>query len=138
MDEVTGKLTVFFEDPFWVGVFEREEGGKLSACKVTFGAEPKDYEVWEFVLKNYDCLRFSPTVAVTMKHDPSDPKRRQRQARKQTLHTGIGTKSQQALQLQREENKLERKSAGKERRDAEKQRRFDLKRQKRKEKHRGR
>jgi hypothetical protein len=26
-------LTVFFEDPFWVGVFERIDDGKLSACK---------------------------------------------------------------------------------------------------------
>ena len=43
-------LTVFFEDPFWVGVFERIEDGKLSVCKVTFGAEPKDYEVWDYIL----------------------------------------------------------------------------------------
>ena len=34
-------LTVFFDDPFWVGVFERIEDGKLFVCKVTFGAEPK-------------------------------------------------------------------------------------------------
>ena len=46
-------LTVFFEDPFWVGVFERIEDGKLSVCKVTFGAEPKDYEVWDYVLHHY-------------------------------------------------------------------------------------
>ena len=38
-------LTVYFDDPFWVGVFERMDGGKLSACKVTFGAEPKDYDM---------------------------------------------------------------------------------------------
>ena len=43
-------LTVYFEDPFWVGAFERIEDGKLSVCKVTFGAEPKDYEVWEQAL----------------------------------------------------------------------------------------
>ena len=43
-------LTVFFEEPFWVGVFERIEDGKLSVCKVTFGAEPKDYEVWDYIL----------------------------------------------------------------------------------------
>ena len=43
MDEVTGKLTVFFEDPFWVGVFERIDHGRLSVSKVTFGAEPKEY-----------------------------------------------------------------------------------------------
>nr|MCR5403180.1 YjdF family protein [Butyrivibrio sp.] len=23
MDRVSGKLTIYFEDPFWVGVFER-------------------------------------------------------------------------------------------------------------------
>lgn len=33
--------TVFFEDPFRVGIFERIDEGKLSVCKVTFGAEPK-------------------------------------------------------------------------------------------------
>ena len=47
MDKVNGKLTVFFEEPFWVGIFERIEDGKLSVAKVTFGAEPKDYEVQE-------------------------------------------------------------------------------------------
>ncbi|MBP5725973.1 MAG: YjdF family protein, partial [Clostridia bacterium] len=51
-------LTVFFEDPFWVGVFERIDDGKLSVCKVTFGAEPKDYDVWEFILQNYDRMAF--------------------------------------------------------------------------------
>ena len=30
MDKVSGKLTVFFEEPFWVGVFERISAGKLS------------------------------------------------------------------------------------------------------------
>ena len=54
----TGKLTVFFEEPFWVGIFERVENGKLSVSKVTFGTEPKDYEIWEFVLKEYDRLQF--------------------------------------------------------------------------------
>ena len=29
MDKVSGKLTVFFEEPFWVGVFERVSDGRL-------------------------------------------------------------------------------------------------------------
>ena len=45
MDRISDKLAVFFEDPFWVGVFERITNGKLFVAKVTFGAEPKDYEV---------------------------------------------------------------------------------------------
>lgn len=41
MGKVSGKLIVYFEDPFWVGVFERIEDGKLSAMKVTFGSEQR-------------------------------------------------------------------------------------------------
>jgi hypothetical protein len=101
MDKVSGRLTVFFEEPFWIGVFERISEGKLSVCKVTFGAEPKDYEIYDFVLKNYYRLKFS---------------------------------SQQALKLQQEQLKTERKAVSREQREAEKQRQFELKRQKRKEK----
>ena len=138
MDRNYGKLTVYFENPFWVGVFERIENGKLSVCKVTFGSEPKDYEVWEYLLKNYSRLRFSPSVETVVKKESVNPKRLQRQIRKETVATGIGTKSQQALQMQREENNLVRKALSRKQREAEKQRQFELKQQKRKEKHRGR
>ena len=138
MGESIGKLTVYFDDPFWVGVFERIEYEKLSVCKVTFGAEPKDYEVLEFVLKNYCQLKFSPSVDVKVRKEAKNPKRMQREARKQATQSGIGTKSQQALQQQREENKLIRKSISKQKKEAEKQLQYDLKQQKRKEKHKGR
>lgn len=138
MDERIGKLTVYFDNPFWVGVFERIEDDKLSVCKVTFGAEPKDYEVFQFILKNYSQLKFSPSVDVKVRKEAKNPKRMQREARKQTALSGIGTKSQQALQQQREENKLLRKTISKQIQEAENQRRYDLKQQKRKEKHRGR
>ena len=138
MDKVSGKLTVFFEEPFWVGVFERVSDGKLSVCKVTFGAEPQDYEVYDFVLKNYYRLRFSPAVATDVKEVGRNPKRVQREVRKQIKNTGIGTKLQQALKLQQEQLKTERKIVSREQREAEKQRQFELKQQKKKEKHRGR
>lgn len=137
MDKTNGKLTVLFEEPFWVGVFERISDGKLLVCKVTFGAEPKDYEVWDFILKYYSDLKFSPAVEIEVKQTADNPKRRQRNARKQLQNSGIGTKSQQALQNQREEMKTERRQIRKEQKETEKQRQFDLKQQKRKEKHRG-
>ena len=83
MDRITGRLTVFFEEPFWVGVFERSEGRKLSVCKVTFGTEPKIYEVYDFVLREYSKLKFSPAVDVVVKKEATNPKRVQREARKQ-------------------------------------------------------
>lgn len=128
MDKVSGKLTVFFEEPFWVGVFERVSEGKLSVCKATFGAEPKDYEIYDFVLKNYYRLRFSPAVATDVKEVGRNPKRVQREVRKQVQNTGIGTKSQQALKLQQEQLKTERKTVSREQREAEKQREFDFQR----------
>ncbi len=138
MDKASAKLTVFFEEPCWVGVVERISDEKLSVCKVTFGAEPKDYDVYDFIQKNYYKLKFSPAVDVTVKKVASNPKRLQRNAKNQVQSIGIGTKSQQALQLQREELKTERKKISKEQKEAEQKRMFELKQQKRKEKHRGR
>ena len=138
MEQSNGKLTVFFDPPFWVGVFEQIEDGKLTVSKITFGAEPKDYEVYDFILHHYYELKFSPPVSTDIKQVADNPKRRHKNARKQLQSTGIGTKSQQALQLQLEESKTERKHKSKKQREAEKQRQFDLKQQKRKKKHRGR
>lgn len=137
MDKMSGKLTVYFEEPFWVGVFERISDGKLSVCKVTFGKEPKDYEIWDFILMHYYSLKFSAAVETRIKQTADNPKRRQRNAKKQLQSSGIGTKSQQALQMQREETKTERRQISREQRESEKQRQFDLKQQKRKEKRRG-
>ena len=137
MDKVSGKLTVYFEDPFWVGVFERIEDGKLSVAKVTFGAEPKDYEVQEYIPKYYFSLKFSPAVETVVKDIKRNPKRMQREAKKQTMETGIGTKSQQALKLQQEQNNQERKERSRKKKEAEEQQMFELKQQKKREKHKG-
>lgn len=137
MGKVSGKLTVCFEEPFWVGVFERIEGDNLSVAKVTFGAEPKDYEVYEFVLKHYYSLRFSPAVTTAVKVVGKNPKRMQRDVKKQLQKNGIGTKSQQALKLQQEQNKQERKVKSREQKMAETQRLFELKQQKKRAKHKG-
>lgn len=138
MADVTTKLTVFFEDPFWVGVFERTDGRKLSVCKTTFGAEPKDYDIYEFILKKYYHLQFSPAVETTVHEKSVNPKKMQREIKRQLSDTGIGTKSQQALKLQYEQNKLERKVKSREEKQAEAEHQFELRQQKKKEKHKGR
>ena len=67
MSKISGKLTIFFENPFWVGVFEKVIDKRLSVCKVVFGSEPKDYEIYDFVLKEYDNLKFSEAVRIKQK-----------------------------------------------------------------------
>lgn len=67
----------------------------------------------------------------------SQPKRRQRAAADELSRTGVGTKAQQALQLQREQSKLQRQERCRERDAAEQERKFRLRREKRREKRRG-
>ena len=111
MDKVNGKLTVFFEEPFWVGIFERIEDGKLSVAKVTFGAEPKDYEVQEYIQKCYFSLKFSPVVETVVKDIKRNPKRMQREAKKQML-VEITTGTEQAgTQREKTQEKRGRRAA---------------------------
>lgn len=67
-----------------------------------------------------------------------NPKRMQREINSQLQDRGIGTKAQQALKLQHEQNKLERKCKNREQKEAEKERKYALRQEKKKAKHRGR
>lgn len=138
MDKVVIKLTVYFADPFWVGIAERIAGGHLSAAKITFGAEPKDYEIAGFVQRHFYELRFSQSVPTERREAKKNPKTAQRDAKRQMQQVGIGTKSQQALKLQHEAKRLEGRKKNREEKQAKAERLFLLKQQKRKEKHRGR
>ena len=140
MVKVVSRLTVLFQNPFWVGIYERECYGQYEICKVTFGAEPKDYEVYDFMLRNYSGMRFSLSMkAAEAAERRLNPKRLQRLIQKQVQEgSGVGTKAQEALKLQQEQQKLERKCFSRGEREAENNRRYLLRREKQKEKHRGR
>ena len=56
-------LTVFFDDPFWVGVFERADEDGLRVARVVFGDEPSGPELLSWVVSRYYAeLRFSRTA----------------------------------------------------------------------------
>lgn len=132
-------LTILFENPFWIGLYERVDGDKYEVCKITYGAEPKDYEVYDFLLKNWHKLKFSPPVKTDkVEEHKINPKRMQREINSQLENKGIGTKAQQALKLQHEQTKIERKTKSREQKEAEKERQFVLRQEKKKAKHRGR
>ena len=138
MEKIQAKLTVFFEDPFWVGVCERVSNGKMEVCKITFGSEPKDGELHAFFLQHWNELCFSePVKTDQLSPVKMNPKRMKRAIQKQRKVRGVSTKSQRALQQEYEKHKRAKKRESRKRINAEKQRRYELKRQKRKEKHRG-
>ena len=136
MGRVSVKLTVYFENPFWIGIFERSIDEKLSVCKVIFGAEPKDNEIFEFALNRYSKLKYSPEIQYEkVFKEKVNPKRVQRDVKKQLNNNGVGTKSQQALKLQQEQNKTIKKMKTKEQKELEKEKLYSLKQQKKREKH---
>lgn len=133
-------LTVFFEEPFWKCVLERVENGTLSVCSVTFGAEPKDFEIYDWILHSYATLVFHAAQETTVRTAACakcNPKRMSRNIRKQLRASGVGTKAQQALKQQQEQKKIERKTAFRIRKREAQQDQFARKQQKKKEKHRG-
>lgn len=136
---IKSSLTIMFEAPFWIGLYERFDSGNYEVCKITFGAEPKDNEVYEFLKKNWSRLKFSPPIKSEMVEEQKiNPKRMQREINRQLQVKGIGTKAQQALKVQHEQNKLERKVKRNKQREAEKKHQFSLRQEKKKAKHRGR
>ena len=130
-------VTVFFEDPFYVGWVEHCEDSRLTAAKIIFGAEPSDAEVWRYLLHHLDGLRFSPPVEGVRSVVPAaNPKRRQRQAAHATTRF-LGTKAQQALSLAHAEAKQERRRQCRAHREAEEARKLKLRIAKKKARHRG-
>lgn len=132
------KLTVYFEEPFWVGVWERESAESYSVCKLVFGPEPRNHQIMELA-QNLHRLQFSEPIAAEGRPRPEkvNPKRMQRSISRDLSRQGVSTKAQEALQKQYESLKQERKELSKAAREEAEQRKYELKQTKKKEKHRG-
>ena len=127
MKPAVSTLTISFEAPFWVGLYEREEEGLYQVCKIPFGAEPKDYEVYAFLQRHWKDLTFSPPLPTgTVPRTRINPKRLQREIRKQLQAPAIGTKAQQALQLQHAQRVQTRKETARQKRTQAQHRRAAL------------
>ena len=135
------KLTILFNGQFWEGVVESNQDGCLKAGRHVFGSEPKDAEVLDFVNHLASKLLEGATtsVEVSLVEDKKvNPKRRSREAAKETAVRGISTKAQEALQLEQDLQKKEKKVQSKAEKEEEKEQKRLIARQKAKERHRGR
>lgn len=143
MQKLSVELTVFFEDPFWVGVYTRKWEGRMEAARIVFGAQPTQAQLYERLIACWRTLRFSPEVpdSAAPLGMCKNPKRMQRAVRERLSQKGVGTKSQQAVKAafsqMQETGAHERKQCRREKRQMEKERRVQLHQQKKKEKHRG-
>jgi len=140
MKSINTSCTILFESPYWIGIFERNDEQGYSVSKFVFGKEPTPPELYIFFLRSYpNKLKYSKPseddIKITRKK--INPKRRQREAAKATKEKGISTKAQEALQLQYEQSKQEKKKISKIRKQELERERFLLKQEKKKRKKRG-
>lgn len=134
------KLTVRFEDPFWVGVIEVEDEGGYRVARHVFGAEPTTPEVLRFVCDRWRELRFTDGTQIrTEQAKRVNPKRLRRMIEREIQSSARrGTKAQQALAEQREAAKEAGRARSRACREERCRERFAKRTEKRKQKHRGR
>lgn len=137
----TIKATIFFDKQFWVGTFERTDKEGYAVARHIFGAEPSDPEVHEFVLNHYHELKFGEAKEVTIQIQRMNPKRVQREVRREMARiketTRPSTLAQDYMREELEKKKKERKAISSAEKQARKDNQFALKQEKKKEKHRG-
>ncbi|MCR0496124.1 YjdF family protein [[Clostridium] innocuum] len=138
MNQTSLSFTVFFEDPFWIGLFEYREQQLLYLKRIVFGSEPSEQVVYEWLKGCWYSIRFqAPVETVRSKASHRNPKRMQREARK-AQDTGLSlTKSQLAVKQQQEERAELKAERRKENREGQKEA-FRLRQMKKKAKHKGR
>jgi hypothetical protein len=135
------KLSIVYESPFWIGLMEEERDGLLYATRYLFGSEPSTEVVYEFILScEYPNLIDCMTVGLPIekaKKRCTNPKRLQRQIRREKERVGISNQSREVMRLEQEKNKKERLLTSKEEQIAKRNYKRELAKNKRKQKHRG-
>jgi hypothetical protein len=135
------KLTLYYDGQFWVGVVETNNHGKIKAGRYVFGSEPKDDEVLEFIHTKLLDLTNSLSQEVDTKTPTGrkvNPKRLLRQVAHEMKNKGISSYAQEALKLEYEKRKKEKQTLSRQQKEEMKVRKREIKRQKAKDKHRGR
>ncbi len=89
----TIKATIFFEKRYWLGTFERTDKQGYAVARHIFGSEPSDSEIDEFVLNHYLNLKFGALKEVQLQIHRMNPKRVQREVRREMKKIKETTKS---------------------------------------------
>lgn len=122
MNQTSLSITVFFEDPFWIALFEYREDPFSYLKRVVFGSEPSEQLVYDWVIQNWYELCFHEAVeAVTKKAAHKNPKRSQREARKSMASCIPCTKAQLAKKKQQEEHAVRKTQRRKDKKEAQKE-----------------
>lgn len=137
----TIKATIFFEKRLWVGTFERTDKEGYAVARHIFGGEPSDPEIHAFVLNHYTHLKFGAAKEIQVQIQRMNPKRMQRQVRREMEKfketSSPSTLAQDYMREELEKQKKIKKTLSSAQEKAYKDAQFTLKQEKKKEKHRG-
>ncbi|MDN5973231.1 YjdF family protein [Bifidobacterium crudilactis] len=132
---------VYFDGSMWVCVCERVTSQGLQACRIVFGSEPKEYEVFAYLQRHYFELDFSPAVDADLRPSRGskhvNPKRLKRLAARAMGNDAVSTKAQEALSKGRDRAKISRSKVSRSQRLSDEARRRTLRTEKHREKHKG-
>ena len=134
-------LTVLFDGSFWIGIFEEtHDDGRYCVYKYLFGSEPKDYQIYEAIKKEFYRFNFSHQIQDDTNGNyvkKINHKRMQKMVKKELSNKGIGTKAQRAISLSRELNKIDSKKRSKINKEELQKLKFEKKQIKKKQKKKG-
>jgi len=100
---VTSVFTVFFEDPFWVGILEENYNGINYMGKHIFGAEPSNSELLRFYVYEFEKIKKLKISEKNIAGKKINFKKSMSKSKKAQNKIGVGTKSQNLYKLAFEE-----------------------------------
>jgi hypothetical protein len=138
------EITIFFDEPFWVVLFERYQQGCYSVARQVIGtSEPSGAELLSF-FNQLDTNQLAFSNPVKEEKSPAKQVNFKRQIRlvrktQQVASTKYTyTRAQAYIKVMQAEQKQEIRKKSKLEKELLQQQQFELKQQKKKEKHRGR
>jgi hypothetical protein len=131
-------LNVFFEDPFWVGIVEVDDGIQKRYCRIVFGDEPSLPEIYTYVLQNFNKLVFTPGEP-SMKNLTyhKNPKRLKKEISKELSANRGLKKSYDIIKQSYSEFKQEKHTRSRQLKKEQDDSKYSLKKIQSKEKHKG-
>ena len=125
---VSVKFTLYFEDPYWVGLIEQTSENLIQMGRIVFGAEPSNAELKEFVLHRFSSVALRPVA-----ESVSVPKRH-RKVKEDSSRT---KRSLEIYKNAMTTLKAERKASNKQQRIETEEKKFELLREKKRKKRQG-
>jgi hypothetical protein len=114
---VTSVFTIFFEDPFWVGILEENYNGINYMGKHIFGAEPSNSKLLQYFIYEFENIKKIKIGVTNIEAKIMNFKKSINKSKRTQRKIGVGTKSQnlfkkaleETMGIKKKESRIEEK-----------------------------